>query len=66
MMVQIIIASVVILVSGYLFYMFVPIIDSPLSGGPVSASNPPRKPMKVPLKEYYYLKNGILNKTIVE
>lgn len=64
MKIALIIIGVAILMA--LFYFFVPIKDSPLSGGPVSPENPPHDPPKIPLHEYYKLKKGLENGTIIE
>jgi len=53
----IIILVVLLLILG--FYFFIPIKDSPLSGGPIDENNPPRKLNKVSLHEWYKLRDVI-------
>ncbi|KND47051.1 MAG: hypothetical protein AB199_01310 [Parcubacteria bacterium C7867-004] len=60
------IAVGILVVVGWLFYAYALIKDSPLSGGPVSPTNPPRVPAKISLKEYFHLKEGILKGGIIE
>jgi flagellar basal body-associated protein FliL len=62
----IIITILVIILLALGFYFFVPIKDSPLSGGPVSPTKPPHKLNKVSLYEYAKLKKVIFNGDIVE
>ena len=49
-----------------LFYFFAPIKNSPMSGGPVSPTNPPRKLPKVSLYTYKKLSMALLRGRIVE
>jgi hypothetical protein len=62
----VIIAILAIILLALGFYFFVPVKDSPLSGGPVSPTNPPHKLNKVSLYEYAKLKKDIFTGDIVE
>jgi flagellar basal body-associated protein FliL len=48
------------------FYFFIPIKNSPLSGGPVDANHPPRALKKVSMYEYTRLEKALVNRSIVE
>ena len=64
---KIIILIVVVLVMlAIVFYFYIPIKDSPMSGGPVSASNTARAPEKVSLYQYNKLVKAISSGNIRE
>ncbi len=63
-MIPLIILTLILIILG--IYFFLPLKDSPLSGGPVDANNPPHKLNKVSLYEYNKLKAGIFTGDIVE
>jgi hypothetical protein len=63
---RIIAVVVAIMLLGVCFYFYIPVKDSPFSGGPVDEDNPPRKPERVSLYEYAKLNSAIMRGDIIE